>query len=102
MILLFKVSLRKTLSNRVQDVGHDRISGLGTKVTFAVNSYADRVRFDITLPEHKHGMNFHLLSAKNFAADLVRRKIELRSDPMPAHFLMNGFGIIHHGIFGAD
>jgi hypothetical protein len=44
------------------------VRGLRTEIAFAVNANADRTCFHVALSNHKHGVDFHLFGALDFAA----------------------------------
>jgi hypothetical protein len=56
--------LWSALANRGQNIGNDFAARLGAEIAFAVNAYADGVRFQVAIADHQHSVDFHLLGAE--------------------------------------
>ena len=68
----------------VQDFGDCLRARLGAEIAFAVNADADGVGFHIAFADYEHGVHFHLLSALDFAVDLVGAFVDFRADLVSA------------------
>jgi len=73
----------------LHDLGHRFDARFCTQITLAVNADADCARFHVALSDYEHSVDFHLLSALNFAVDLFGGGVELGADFVCAKFIEN-------------
>src|SRR5947208_7367676 len=82
-------SLTPPFFDRQQNLGDRFAARLRAQVSFAVNANAYSIGFHVALSDHKHGVDFHLFGALNFAVDLVGAVVDLRADLMSAQFFQD-------------
>jgi hypothetical protein len=70
--------------DRLQDFCNSLATWLGAEIAFAVDADADGVRFHVAFSNHKHGVDFHLLSPLDFHG--IRDKLILRTHGSLAHY----------------
>ena len=63
--------------------------GQAPEIFFAVDADAGCIGLHVAFADHKHGVDFHLLGALNFAVDLVGAFVEFRADLISAQFVQN-------------
>ena len=95
-------ALGTTLFDRRQDVGDDFVARLGAEIALAVNAQADGIRFHVTVSDHEHGVNLHLLGALDLAIDLVGRCIDFGAHFLRAQLVQDGAGVFEQRRFIAD
>ena len=60
-----------------------------------MNPDTNSVRFHVALADDKHGVDFHLFGALDFAVDLVGALVDFCADLVSAQFTQNRSRIIH-------
>jgi hypothetical protein len=79
-----EVDLRAPFLNRRQNVRDDFIARLRAQIAFAVDADADGIGFHVAIPDHKHGVDFHLLGAGDLRLDVIAARIEFATDLLGA------------------
>jgi hypothetical protein len=79
--------LPTTFFDRLQNFGDCFAARFGPEIAFAVDPDAHYARIHVALSDHEHGVDFHLLSALDFAVDLIGALVEFRANLMSTQFV---------------
>src|SRR5207244_12170791 len=76
-----------SLFDRRENIRDNFAARFGAEIAFAVDTNADGVGFHVALADDKHGVDFHLLCALDFAVNVVAALVDLSANLMHAQLV---------------